>query len=157
MQFTVIMIGKTNASFVQEGVDLFSDRFRHYHQLKFITIPDLKDRKNLSPNQIKEKEAELIIQNLPKSAIIIALDEKGKEFRSLDFAAFIQKQLNTGCKEIVIIIGGAYGIAEGIDKKADFKISLSQMTFTHQFIRLILVEQLYRAMTILKNEPYHNE
>jgi 23S rRNA (pseudouridine1915-N3)-methyltransferase len=157
MQFTVIMIGKTNVSFVQEGVDLFSDRFRHYYQLKFITIPDLKERKNLSPNQIKEKEAELIIQNLPKSAIIIVLDEKGKEFRSLDFAAFIQKQLNTGCKEIVIIIGGAYGIAEAIENKANFKISLSQMTFTHQFIRLILVEQLYRAMTILKNEPYHNE
>lgn len=157
MQFTVIMIGKTTTSFIQEGINLFSDRFRYYHQLRFIAIPDLKERKNLSPNQIKDKEAEAILQNLPKSAVIILLDEKGKEFRSMDFASFIQKQLNTGCKEIVIIIGGAYGISEAIDKKANFKIALSQMTFTHQFIRLILVEQLYRAMTILKNEPYHNE
>jgi len=157
MQFTVILIGKTSTSYVQEGVELFSDRFRHYHPLKFITIPDLKDRKSMTSAQIKNKEAETILQHLPKSALIILLDEKGKEYRSLDFAAFIQKQLNTGCKELVFIIGGAYGVDESIDRKANFKISLSQMTFTHQFIRLMLTEQLYRAMTILKNEPYHNE
>jgi 23S rRNA (pseudouridine1915-N3)-methyltransferase len=157
MQFTVVMVGKTSIPFVKDGVDIFSKRFRHYHPLKLVTIPDIKDRKNLTPDQIKDKEADCIRLTLPKSATIVLLDEKGKEYRSIDFAAYLQKQFNSGNKEIVFIIGGAYGVSESITSLADHKISLSQMTFTHQFIRIILIEQLYRAMTILKNEPYHNE
>jgi 23S rRNA (pseudouridine1915-N3)-methyltransferase len=157
MQFTVIMVGKTSIPFVIDGVDLFSKRFRHYHPIKLITIPDLKDRKSFSPDQTKEKETESIRQYLPKSALIVLLDEKGIEYRSMDFATFLQKQFNSGIKEIVFIIGGAYGVSESLSSFVNNKISLSQMTFTHQFIRLMLLEQLYRAMTILKNEPYHNE
>jgi 23S rRNA (pseudouridine1915-N3)-methyltransferase len=157
MQFTVLLIGKTSTSYITEGLEIFIDRFRHYHPIKIITLPDIKDRKNLSPDQLKEKEATAFMQNIPKSSIVILLDEKGIEYRSVEFAAFIQKQLNTGAKEIVFIIGGAYGVAQSIIQAANFKIALSQMTFTHQFIRLMLMEQLYRAMTILKNEPYHNE
>lgn len=157
MQFTILMIGKTIAKHITEGVDIYQERFRHYHPVKLIVIPDIKDRKNLSAEQVKEKEAAAFIQSIPKSAVIILLDEKGTEFRSVEFAAFIQRQLNAGSKEVVFIIGGAYGVSQSIANLANFKVSLSQMTFTHQFIRLILMEQLYRAMTILKNEPYHNE
>jgi 23S rRNA (pseudouridine1915-N3)-methyltransferase len=157
MQFTIIMVGKTSASYVTEGVELFTSRFRHYHPLRLIIIPDLKDRKNLTPDQIKAKEADAIKKSLPKMAVIVLLDEKGKEFRSLDFAALIQKQFKSGSKELAFIIGGAYGVSESVLKSANYKISLSKMTFTHQFIRLMITEQLYRAMTILKNEPYHNE
>jgi len=151
------MIGKTSASYVLDGVELFSRRIRHYYPIKWVIIPDLKDRKNLSPDQVKEKEAEAILQILSKSGVFILLDEKGKEYRSLDFSAFLQKHLNMGYKDIVFVIGGAYGVSQSVMNLANYKISLSQMTFTHQFIRLMLVEQLYRAMTIIKNEPYHNE
>jgi 23S rRNA (pseudouridine1915-N3)-methyltransferase len=157
MHFTIVMIGKTSTSYISDGIELFSQRFRYYHPLTWVVIPDLKDRKNLSSDQIKQKEAEAILNKIPKSSLIIVLDEKGKEYRSVDFAAFLQKQLNSGGKEIVFIIGGAYGILESLLRNAEYRISLSQMTFTHQFIRLMLIEQLYRAMTILKNEPYHNE
>ncbi len=151
------MIGKTTEAYVAEGVEQFTQRLKHYLLFKQVIIPDIRDRKNLSPKMVKKKEAEIILSQIPKSSILILLDERGTEFRSLDFAGFLQKQMNSGCKELVFLIGGAYGVSESIYKKADYTISLSQMTYTHQFIRLMIAEQLYRAMTILKNEPYHNE
>ena len=151
------MIGKTTEAYVAEGVEHFTQRLKHYLPFKQVVIPDIRDRKNLSPQMLKDKEAEIILSQIPKSSFLVLLDERGKEFRSLDFAGFMQKQMNSGCKDLVFLIGGAYGVSDSIVKKADYTISLSQMTFTHQFIRLMIIEQLYRAMTILKNEPYHNE
>ena len=157
MVITVIMVGKTSEAFVAEGVDLFVKRLKHYLPVNQVVIPDIRDRKNLSPNVIREKEAEAILAVLPKSSTFVLLDERGTEFRSVDFAGFLQKQMNSGNKELLFVIGGAYGVSQTLRKRADFVLSLSLMTFTHQFIRLMLAEQLYRAMTILKNEPYHNE
>ncbi len=157
MVVTVLMVGKTSEAFVAQGIEHFIKRLKHYLPVKIITLPDIRERKNLSPNMIRDKEAETINAAIPKPSTLVLLDEKGVEFRSLDFAGFMQKQMNSGSKELVFIIGGAYGVSESLQKKADFVLSLSRMTFTHQFIRLMLAEQLYRAMTILKNEPYHNE
>ncbi|MDC0652355.1 23S rRNA (pseudouridine(1915)-N(3))-methyltransferase RlmH, partial [Flavobacteriaceae bacterium] len=116
-----------------------------------------KNVKNLSQLQQKEKEGELILSKLKNTDQLVLLDEKGKEFRSLDFASYLQKKMNSGIKQLVLVIGGPYGFSEAIYKKATGKISLSKMTFSHQMIRLFVVEQLYRGFTILKNEPYHHE
>jgi 23S rRNA (pseudouridine1915-N3)-methyltransferase len=132
-------------------------RLKHYVKVKEVIIPDIKDRKHLNAEQVKEKEAILILEKLTSSNYTVLLDERGKEFSSVEFAGFMQKSMNAGIKELTFIIGGAYGVSESIKQKADLTVSLSRMTFTHQFIRLIFSEQIYRAMTILKNEPYHNE
>lgn len=157
MNITLLMIGNTTEPYVNEGYSIFVKRLKHYIKFKETVIPDLKDRKNLNPEQIKEKEALLLLEKLNTSGYKVLLDERGKEFSSAEFAGFIQKTMNTGVKELIFIIGGAYGVAESIKQKTDFTISLSKMTFTHQFIRLVFAEQVYRAMTILKNEPYHND
>jgi 23S rRNA (pseudouridine1915-N3)-methyltransferase len=120
-------------------------------------IPDIKNVKNLSEKQQKEKEGELILKQLQPTDELILLDEKGKDFRSLEFAKYLQKKMNSGIKQLVIVIGGPYGFSEEVYKKSNGKISLSKMTFSHQMIRLFVVEQLYRGFTILKNEPYHHE
>jgi 23S rRNA (pseudouridine1915-N3)-methyltransferase len=151
------MIGNTSEAFVQAGYEVFMKRLKHYIKVKEVIIPDIKDRKHLNAEQVKEKEAILILEKLTSSNYSVLLDERGKEFSSVEFAGFMQKSMNAGIKELTFIIGGAYGVSESIKLKADLTISLSRMTFTHQFIRLIFCEQLYRAMTILKNEPYHNE
>ena len=157
MNITLLMVGNTSEAFVQAGYEVFLKRLKHYIKLKEIIIPDIKDRKHLNPEQIKEKEAPLILDKLTSANYSVLLDEKGKEFSSLEFAGFLQKTMNTGARELFFVIGGAYGVAESVKQKTDLTVSLSRMTFTHQFIRLIFAEQLYRAMTILKNEPYHNE
>jgi len=157
MNITLLLIGSTSVPFVAEGYDSFKKRLSHYLKVKEIVIPDLKDRKNLDSNQIKEKEALLLSAKIPNSAFIVLLDEKGKELSSNEMATFMQKNMNSGVKDVVFIVGGAYGVADSIKHAANFTLSLSKMTFTHQFIRLMLAEQLYRAMTILRNEPYHNE
>lgn len=156
MNVTLLMIGTTTESFVKSGYDLFAKRLSHYLRFKELIISDLKERKNLSPPLIKEKEAVLLIEKLEQADYIILLDENGLECSSVEFSGIIQKIMNTGTRELYFVIGGAYGVADSVKQKADKVISLSRMTFTHQFIRLIFVEQLYRAMTILKNEPYHN-
>ncbi len=157
MNITILMIGNTSDAFVQNGYDIFIKRLRHYIKVKEVVIPDLKDRKHLNADQIKEKEAAMILEKTSLSNFIVLLDEHGKEFSSVEFAGFLQKTMNTGTRELCFIVGGAFGVAESIKQKADITLSLSRMTFTHQMIRLIFTEQLYRAMTILKNEPYHNE
>jgi len=151
------MIGNTSEAFVKEGYEVFAKRLKHYLKVKEIIIPDLKDRKHLNPEQVKEKEAGLLLEKMGSASFTVLLDERGKEFSSTEFAGFLQKTMNAGTRELFFIIGGAYGVAESIKQRTDISISLSRMTFTHQFIRMILAEQLYRAMTILKNEPYHNE
>jgi len=157
MNITLLMIGNTSDTFVQDGYSEFMRRLKHYIKVKEIVIPDLKDRKHLNAEQVKEKEALLILDKLNSANYSVLLDERGKEFSSTEFAGFLQKTMNAGNKELFFIVGGAYGVAESIKRKVDLTVSLSRMTFTHQFIRLLFAEQLYRAMTILKNEPYHNE
>ena len=120
-------------------------------------IPDIKNVKNLNQVQQKEKEGELILSKLKNTDQLVLLDEKGKEFRSLDFASYLQKKMNSGIKQLVLVIGGPYGFSESVYKKSTGKVSLSKMTFSHQMTRLFIVEQLYRGFTILKNEPYHHE
>ncbi len=151
------MIGNTSEAFVKEGYEVFFKRLKHYLKVKEIIIPDIKDRKHLNAEQVKEKEALLLLEKMSTASYTVLLDERGKEFSSVEFAGFLQKTMNAGTRELFFIIGGAYGVADTIKQKVDLSISLSRMTFTHQFIRLIIAEQIYRAMTILKNEPYHNE
>jgi len=157
MNITLLMIGNTSEAFVHDGYDVFLKRLKHYIKVKEVVIPDIKDRKHLSAEQIKEKESVVILEKLTSANYTVLLDERGKEFSSVEFAGFLQKSMNAGTRELLFIIGGAYGVAESVKQKADITVSLSRMTFTHQFIRLLFSEQLYRAMTILKNEPYHNE
>lgn len=157
MNVTVLMIGKTSESYCRQGIQIYLDRLKHYLNITWTELPDIKERKNLSPRQVKEKEAESIIKKLPSKCTLVILDENGAEYSSTGFAGFIQKQVNSGIKELAFVIGGAYGISEDVRNISDYVISLSRLTFTHQMARLIFAEQLYRAMTIIRNEPYHNE
>jgi len=157
MKIQLLVIGKTNQDFVEKGLSEFCGRLKHYLSFEFEVIPDLKNTKNLSFEQQKEKEGELILKNLQAGDYIVLLDEHGKEFTSLKFAEYLEKKMHTVPKRLVFLIGGAYGFSQKIYDIAHEKIALSKMTFSHQMIRLIFVEQVYRAMTILKNEPYHHE
>lgn len=157
MNLTLLMIGKTADSYLQTGIEVFTKRIQHYLSIRLNIIPDLKDRKNLTASQVKEKEAVLLQKELTNASTIVLLDENGTMHSSVEFSNFFQKQMNSGTKELFFVIGGAYGVDDSIKKKAHFTISFSKMTFTHQMIRLMLTEQIYRSMTILKNERYHNE
>ena len=132
-------------------------RLKHYIKFESEFIPDIKNAKNLSQKEQKEKEGDLILKKISPTDQIILLDEKGKDFSSMEFSKFLQKKMNSGVKQIVLVIGGPYGFSEKVYQKAIGKVSLSKMTFSHQMIRLLVVEQIYRAFTILKNEPYHHE
>ncbi|NOR28287.1 MAG: 23S rRNA (pseudouridine(1915)-N(3))-methyltransferase RlmH [Lutibacter sp.] len=157
MKIKLLAIGKTDAKNLQTLIETYQNRLKHYINFTIEIIPDIKNAKNLSQTQQKEKEGELILKKLAATDVLILLDEKGKEFRSIEFSKYLQKKMNSGIKQLVIVIGGPYGFSEAIYKKSQGKISLSKMTFSHQMIRLFVVEQIYRAFTILKNEPYHHE
>jgi 23S rRNA (pseudouridine1915-N3)-methyltransferase len=157
MKVKLLMVGKTRESFIEEGFDVFKLRIKHYLPFEGQTIGGLKKTKNLPPSEIKILEGELILKNLKDQDTVVLLDEKGKTYGSTGFANFVQKQMNTGTKQLVFIIGGAYGFSPDVYQRANYKVSLSAMTFSHQVIRLIFMEQFYRAMTILRNEPYHNQ
>ena len=157
MKIKLIAIGKTDDKQLQQLINVYQKRLSHYIKFEFITIPDIKNTKNLSENQQKEKEGDLIFKELSPTDQLILLDEKGKDFRSIEFSNFLQKKMNSGIKQLVFVIGGPYGFSKSIYQKAQSKVSLSKMTFSHQMIRLFMLEQLYRAFTILKNEPYHHE
>jgi 23S rRNA (pseudouridine1915-N3)-methyltransferase len=157
MKITFLQIDKTDDESIKKIIDKYSARLKHYISFEIITIPDIKNSKNLSPEQFKEKEAEAISKYFNGNRFIVLLDENGKHISSKEFAGFIQQKLNQSVKELCFLIGGAYGVAESIKKSVNYTMSLSKMTFPHQLIRIIFIEQLYRAMTILKNEPYHNE
>ena len=157
MKIQLIVVGKTNQSFVQQGLDDFCSRLSHYFPFELETIPDIKNARNLSVEQLKTKEGESIIQSFQAGDFIVLLDERGKEFTSVKFAEYIAKQTHTGAKRLAFVIGGAYGFSPAVYEAAHEKIALSKMTFPHQLIRLIFAEQLYRAMTILYHEPYHHE
>ncbi len=157
MKIKLLTIGKTDDKNLQILINIYQNRLKHYINFELEIIPDLKNVKNLSESEQKEKEGELILKKLTPTDALILLDEKGKEFRSVDFSKYLQKKMNSGIKQLVVVIGGPYGFSETIYKKSAGKISLSKMTFSHQMIRLFVVEQIYRAFTILKNEPYHHE
>ena len=157
VKILVLAIGKTDEQWVQEALLKYSKRLQHYIPFEFELIPDLKNTKNLSEAQQKEKEGALILKMLKPTDIVFLLDEKGKEYRSVEFAKYLQHQMNSSVKRLVFIIGGPYGFSPELYAKAQGKVALSKMTFSHQMIRPFFVEQLYRAMTILKNEPYHHE
>lgn len=156
MKVAFWMIGKTAFSYIGEGMDIYIKRLRRYLPFEAEIIPDVKQTKHLSPEELKKKEGLLILKKLKDGDLLILLDEKGKTYDSLAFAKYLETQLSRSKKRIVFQIGGAYGFSEAVYQRADAKLSLSKMTFSHQMIRLFLVEQIYRAMTILKGEPYHN-
>jgi 23S rRNA (pseudouridine1915-N3)-methyltransferase len=157
MQIKLIAIGKTDNKAIQALIDEYSSRLGHYIRFELEVIPDLKHTKSLSEAVQKEKEGELILKKLLPSDDLLLLDERGKTYSSLEFSDFLQKKMNSGLRQLVLVIGGPYGFSEEVYARANGKISLSKMTFSHQMIRPFLIEQVYRAMTILRNEPYHHE
>ena len=157
MKIKVLVLGKTDAKALKELIQKYESRLRHYIPFSMEIIPDLKHTKNLSISLQKEKEGKLILNKINSSDRLFLLDQKGKDYDSIEFSMFLQKQMNSGLKQMVLAIGGPYGFSEAVYKSAHGKISFSKMTFSHQMIRLFVVEQLYRAMSILKNEPYHHQ
>ncbi|EDP96096.1 23S rRNA (pseudouridine(1915)-N(3))-methyltransferase RlmH [Kordia algicida OT-1] len=156
MNIKLLAIGRTDDKQLQQLIDQYVKRLSHYIKFTLEIIPDLKNTKNLSEAQQKEKEGELILKKLAPTDVLILLDENGKQFSSIDFSNYLQKRMNAGIKTLVFVIGGPYGFSENVYAKAQGKVSLSKMTFSHQMVRLFVVEQLYRAFTILRNEPYHH-
>ena len=156
MKLTLITVGKTDVPWVREGLQLYASRLQHYVRFEIKEIPELKNAGSLSEEQIKEKEGALILKETDGMDMIL-LDEHGKEYRSLEFAKEIQNRLNRGGRDISFVIGGAYGFSPDVYAKAAGKLSLSKMTFSHQMVRAFFAEQLYRAFTIIKGEPYHHE
>ncbi len=157
MKIKLLAIGKTDDKNLKILIDNYQNRLQHYIKFELEIIPDIKNAKNLSEKQQKEKEGELLLKKIQATDNLILLDEKGKEFTSIQFSEFMQKKMNAGIKQLVFVIGGPYGFSENVYKKAQGKISFSKMTFSHQMFRLFVVEQIYRAFTILKNEPYHHK
>lgn len=157
MTIKLLAIGKTDSTELQQLISMYEKRLGHYVNFNLELIPDLKKTKNLSEQQQKEKEGELILKQLVPTDVLVLLDESGKQFSSVEFSSYLQKKMNSGIKQLVFVIGGPYGFSDMIYKTASGKISLSKMTFSHQMVRLFVVEQVYRAFTILKNEPYHHQ
>lgn len=157
MKITLLVVGRTVEKHYITGINDYLERIKHFISFDMEVIPELKNTKSLTMEQQKEKEGELILKSLQPGDVAVLLDEGGKEFRSVEFAEWIEKKMHTVNKRLVFIIGGPYGFAPKVYQTAQEKISLSKMTFSHQMVRLIFVEQLYRAMTILNNGPYHHE
>lgn len=157
MNIKLITIGKTDSKQLLSLIEEYTKRLSFYIKFDLEIIPDIKNVKNLSESQQKEKEGELILSKITPTDYLILLDENGKTFSSLKFADELQKRMNSGVKTLVYVIGGPYGFSDAVYKSAKGKISLSEMTFSHQMIRLFFIEQLYRGFTILKNEPYHHQ
>ena len=157
MTIKLLTVGKTDVKWVKEGLDLYASRLRHYVPFSVEEIPELKNARSLTREQVKEKEGELILKHISSGDSLFLLDEHGHEYRSLEFAGFVEKQLAGGGKNLVFVIGGAYGFSDSVYCASRGQLSLSKMTFSHQMVRTIFAEQLYRAFTILKGEPYHHE
>ena len=157
MQVTLLCIGKTGKKFLEDGEQEYLKRLRHYIPFQLQIIPDIKQAKSLSVSQIKQREGELILEKIGPTDTLILLDENGKEYSSLEFSAYLQDQFNRGGKQIYFVVGGPYGFSDAVYQRSNGMISLSQMTFSHQMIRLFFIEQVYRAMTSLRNEPYHHQ
>jgi 23S rRNA (pseudouridine1915-N3)-methyltransferase len=157
MQIKLLAIGKTDHAAIQILVEEYSKRLGFYIRFEFEQIPDLKNSKGLSEQVQKEKEGALILKKIQASDELILLDEQGKQYSSMDFSDYLQKKMNAGLKQLVFVIGGPYGFSPEVYQRANGKISLSKMTFSHQMVRVFFIEQLYRSFTILRNEPYHHQ
>ena len=157
MKITLLTVGKTDKDWVKQGLDIYVSRLKHYVPFSMTEIPELKNVSALSKDQIKTREGELILKNIRTSDDVILLDERGKQYSSMELAGVIRDKMTYGGRDIVFVIGGAYGFSEAVYARADAKLSLSRMTFSHQMVRVIFVEQIYRAFTIIKGEPYHHE
>ena len=157
MKICLLTVGKTDIGWVREGLETYSSRLSHYVPFSVCEIPELKNTSALTRTQIKEREGELILKAIKPTDRVILLDERGKEYRSVEFAEEIRRLSLAGGKDIVFVIGGAYGFSEAVYARSVGKISLSRMTFSHQMVRTIFAEQLYRAFTIINGEPYHHE
>ena len=156
MKIELIQVGKTVNKIFVEGINEYLGRIKHYVPFKITTIPEIKNTKSLSESQQKTLEGTLILKQLQAQDTVVLLDEHGKEFRSVEFAAWLEKQQQVA-RRLVFVIGGPYGFSDDVYERANSKISLSKMTFSHQMVRLIFCEQLYRACTIIQGEPYHHE
>jgi 23S rRNA (pseudouridine1915-N3)-methyltransferase len=156
MKITLLMVGKTEDAYLREGISIYLNRLRHYIRLDFVEITELKNTKSLTQQQQKTKEAELILKRLLPTDQVILLDEKGVQLTSPQFSEFIDKKQLSSVNNLVFVIGGPYGFDESVYQRANDKLALSKMTFSHQMVRFFFVEQLYRAFTILRGEPYHH-
>ncbi len=156
MKITLLVVGKTTDSRLSSLMEEYISRLKHYVPFELVVVPDLKNTKALSEEQIKTAEGEAILRFVTPSMDVVLLDEHGREFRSIEYAEWLQKKMGSG-KDLTLVIGGPYGFSEAVYARANGKVSFSQMTFSHQMIRLMAVEQIYRGMTILRGEPYHHE
>ncbi|EAR01574.1 23S rRNA (pseudouridine(1915)-N(3))-methyltransferase RlmH [Maribacter sp. HTCC2170] len=156
MTIKLLTIGKTDSAPMRGLINEYEKRLKHYVKFELDILPDIKNVKNLSESQQKEKEGELILKKLNNTDVLVLLDENGKQFSSVEFSSYLQKKMNSGIKQLVFVIGGPYGFSNTVYNKAQGKVSLSKMTFSHQMVRLFAIEQIYRSFTILKNEPYHH-
>ena len=156
MEIKIIAIGKTDRTELEQLIKSYQNRLKHYVRFSIEIIPDIKNSKNLSEKKLKEKEGELILKKINDSDFVILLDENGSEMNSIKFSKFLQKKMNSGLKRLILVIGGPYGFSQIVYNKSFTKLAVSKMTFSHQMVRLFVIEQLYRAYTILKNEPYHH-
>lgn len=156
MNITLIMVGRTVAAYLESGITEYTKRLKHYIRLDMNIIPELKNAKNMREDQIRDTEGELILSRIEQSDYVVLLDEAGRLGSSEDMAAWMQGMMNRGTRRLIFVVGGAYGFSESVYRRANEKLSLSPMTFSHQMVRLIFVEQLYRAMTIIRGEPYHH-
>lgn len=157
MKIEFLLTGKTEAAYLKEGISLYEERLKFYTSYSKKELPDVKNSSSLSREQIKEREGEQILKNLGEADELVLLDERGTQISSEDFASRVEKWSHRGVKKIVFVVGGAYGFSDALYKRANEMISLSRMTFSHQMVRVIFLEQLYRAFTIIKGEPYHHK
>ena len=157
MKITLLTVGKTDKDWVKQGLDIYVSRLKHYIPFVMTEIPELKNVSSLSTEQIKTKEGELILKNVKPNDDVILLDERGKQYTSVELAKVLQDKISYIGKDITFVIGGAYGFSQEVYSRANSKISLSKMTFSHQMVRAIVAEQIYRAFTIIRGKPYHHE
>lgn len=157
MRITLLTVGKTDKDWVRQGLDIYTSRLKHYIPFSIVEIPELKNVSSMSREQIKTREGELILKNIKPGDDMILLDERGRIYSSLEFAKLLQDKISYAGKDIVFVIGGAYGFSQAVYDRAGSKMSLSRMTFSHQMVRAIFAEQIYRAFTIMRGEPYHHE
>lgn len=157
MKITLLAVGKTDAEYLQKGIADYSARLSHYLPFSLVTLPDVRNSRGMSEDTQRQNEGKLILSQVETSDTLVLLDEGGSQFSSRQFAQFFVKMSSTGTRRVVFVIGGPYGFSADVYARANHKVSLSPMTFSHQMVRLIFVEQLYRAQTILRGEPYHHD
>lgn len=157
MRITLLCIGKTDDKYIQEGIEKYLKRLKHYISFQMVIIPDIKNVKNISEAQQKEKEAELFFRNITSQDFVILLDEFGKELRSVELSSFLEQKMVSSVQHLVFLIGGPYGFSDLVKQRANYSLSLSKLTFSHQMVRLFFIEQIYRGFSIMKGEPYHHE